>query len=214
MVPIFYSFRRCPYAMRARLALKVSGVEVELREILLRDKPQAFLDAAPSATVPALALDDGTVIDESLDIMLWALRQNDPERWLDPETESLAAMLMLVAATDGGFKADLDRAKYPNRYPDADPGAAWQGAMAFVNGLSDRLGLNGGYLFGAHASLADMAILPFIRQFASVDKIRFDDAADASVAAWLEAFLASPLLASVMDKYPVWQSGEPGIRFP
>jgi glutathione S-transferase len=212
--PILYSFRRCPYAIRARLALKVSGFAVELREVLLRDKPEAFLEASPSSTVPVMALPDGEVIDESLDIMLHALRRNDPEGWLTPDKGNLDGMLALIGNADGDFKRDLDRAKYPNRHPDGDPDRAWHAAIGFLNGLAPALRENGGWLFGPRASLADMALLPFVRQFAHIDRQRFDGAARPEVTRWLDGFLASPLFAAVMDKYPAWQPGARGAHFP
>jgi glutathione S-transferase len=214
MLPVFYSFRRCPYAMRARLALAASGFEVELREILLRDKPQAFLEASPSATVPAMILEDGRALDESLDIMLHALRSHDPESWLEPGHGSLNDMLALIADADGDFKRNLDRAKYATRYPATDPQAAWNAAMDYLEGLSKTLEGRGGCLFGERPYLADMAILPFVRQFAHIDKPRFDAAAPPQLADWLARFLASDLLQSVMDKYPVWRPGERGMAFP
>ncbi|WP_421852763.1 glutathione S-transferase N-terminal domain-containing protein [Oricola sp.] len=216
-LPVFYSFRRCPYAIRARLAVQVSGLAVELREIVLRDKPQAFLDTSPSATVPAMRLADGSVLDESLDIMLHVLATADPQGWLTPETGGLDDMLALIGAADAGFKRDLDRAKYPNRYPGADPDAAWRSGFAFLEGLSRQIVESGGHLFGARPALADMALLPFVRQFAFIDKPRFDAEAAKSaapLARWLEAFLASAEFAAVMPKFAVWQPGEAGIAFP
>ena len=125
--PIFWSFRRCPYAMRARLAVLGAGLKVELREIVLRDKPQAFLNTSPSATVPALRLGD-RVLDESLDIMVWALKQRDPQRMLDMPDEGW----QLIARNDGPFKAALDHTKYAVRYPDLDPRAERAKAAAVV----------------------------------------------------------------------------------
>ena len=162
--PILYSFRRCPYAIRARLALASSQVEVELREILLRDKAAAFLKASPSQTVPTLVLSD-TVIDESYDIMHWALTQYDPEHWLDePDTGR-----ELVTYADGPFKQALDRTKYASRYPDQSMSDNRDKASAFLYRLDKQLAQNG-YLFGSKTRLSDMAILPFVRQFAFIDK--------------------------------------------
>ncbi|WP_223385582.1 glutathione S-transferase N-terminal domain-containing protein [Oricola cellulosilytica] len=214
MAPILYSFRRCPYAIRARLAIRVAGMTVELREILLREKPEAFLQASPSATVPALVTGDGTVVDESLDIMLLALRENDPEGWLSPPAGSLDTMVALIDEINGGFKSDLDRAKYPNRFPDAEPDRSWERAMARLNGFAPILACHGGWLFGDRASLADMAILPFVRQFAHIDRGRFDAAAEPPLREWLDGFLRSEPFAAVMEKYPVWNPEEPGVRFP
>lgn len=199
--PILYSFRRCPYAMRARLAVAVSGVSVELREILLRDKAPAFLETSPSGTVPCLK-DGAEVIDESLDVMLWALRQNDPDGWLAMPEAGFA----LIEEADGPFKRALDRTKYHTRYADADPEESRAAAMRFLNSLEDQLG--DGWLFGGKPSLADMAILPFVRQFAFIDKARFDAEAGPNLAQWLARFLASDAFANIMPKLPVWQAGD------
>ena len=167
-LPILYSFRRCPYAMRARLALAASGLACELREVVLRDKPTDLLEASPKGTVPVLVLPNGDVIDQSLDIMRWALRQHDPEQWLRPERDTPSAMEALIAQCDDEFKADLDRYKYPDRYPGADPLAHRQAGAAFLASLETRLSATA-CLFGSQASLADMAIAPFVRQFAHTD---------------------------------------------
>ena len=206
MIPVLWSFRRCPYAMRARLAIAVSGQQVALREVLLRDKAQAFLDTSSSATVPCL--DTGTeVIDESLDIMLWALRRNDPENWLDVPAEGFD----LIETGDGPFKTALDRYKYHSRIADAAPKVERDNGMAFLNSLAPRL--ENGCLFN-HPGLADFAILPFVRQFAFVDKPRFDTTADPRVAAWLAAFLSSDRFHLVMPKFPIWSPGDDVIDFP
>ena len=206
--PILYSFRRCPYAIRARLALASSQVEVELREILLRDKAAAFLKASPSQTVPTLVLSD-TVIDESYDIMHWALTQYDPEHWLDePDTGR-----ELVTYADGPFKQALDRTKYASRYPDQSMSDNRDKASAFLYRLDEQLAQNG-YLFGSKTRLSDMAILPFVRQFAFIDKAWFDAQPWPHLKTWLEGFLASELFLSVMEKYPKWQEGDGKTVFP
>jgi glutathione S-transferase len=171
-LPVLYSFRRCPYAMRARLALAVSGVQYELREVSLKNKPPELLAASPKATVPVLVLPSGQVIDESLDIMRWALEQNDPDGWLN--LGPLDDMLTLIAANDGRFKHALDRYKYPNRYPLESGGDVQAFALAqrfkagsWLQTLEPRL--SQGWLFGYKASIADMATLPFVRQFAHTD---------------------------------------------
>lgn len=205
MTPILYSFRRCPYAMRARLALDVSGVETEFREILLRDKPQAFLDASPSATVPCLVTETRT-IDESLDIMIWALQQNDPDGWLDMAAEGHA----WIARADGPFKTALDRTKYATRYPDEDPNTHRQNASEFLSDLNARITE---WMFDT-PTLADHAILPFVRQFAFIDKPWFDAQPWPALQGWLERFLTSDRFARIMVKYPPWQSGDAPVRFP
>ncbi|WP_112323591.1 glutathione S-transferase [Oceanibium sediminis] len=205
MTPILYSFRRCPYAIRARLALSVSRQAVELREVVLRDKPQAFLDTSPSATVPCLRTGEG-VIDESLDIMLWALGRNDPEQWLAMPAEGHD----WIARADGPFKSALDRTKYASRYPDADPDAARAEAAAFLSDLDRQIE---GWIF-PRPTLADFAILPFVRQFAFIDKDWFDVQPWPNVQAWLEAFLESARFLSVMTKYPAWVEGDAPCPFP
>lgn len=208
MTPIFYSFRRCPYAMRARLAIAASGQQVELREVLLRDKAPEFLATSPSGTVPCLKQGD-LVIDESLDIMLWALRQRDPEHLLDMPEVGFA----LVAEADGPFKQALDRTKYASRHPDCDPDEERAKAHAFLHRL-DRQLAGQGCLFGADLRLADLAILPFVRQFAFVDKARFDAEDWPHLARWLENFLQSQRFLGIMPKFSIWQAGDPPVIFP
>jgi glutathione S-transferase len=209
-LPVLYSFRRCPYAMRARLALAASGEPHELREIVLRDKPAAMLDASPKGTVPVLVLPGGEVIDESLDIMRWALGRHDPAQWLSPAGASRDDMLALVDANDGDFKRHLDRYKYPNRYAEENAGdeagfalGHRSAAARWLTQLDARL--ERGWLFGAQASLADMAILPFVRQFAHTDPGWFSAQPWTRLQAWLEAFEASALYKGVMQKHNPWQ---------
>ncbi|MDA5092815.1 glutathione S-transferase [Aliiroseovarius sp. KMU-50] len=208
MTPILYSFRRCPYAIRARLAIASSGQEVKLREILLRDKPAAFLAASPSATVPCLVTET-EVIDESLDVMKWALNQSDPEDLLSMPDEGHA----LIDRCDGPFKQALDRTKYASRHPDHDPEIERAKAMGILSDLTPRLDRHR-FLFGPKASLADLAVLPFLRQFAMIDKARFDHDAPDQVRIWLDNFLESQRLADVMQKFPVWSEGDEPLRFP
>lgn len=197
--------------MRARLALAISGEPHELREVVLKNKPADMLAASPKGTVPVLVLPNGEVIDESLDVMLWALRRNDPENWLAPSQGSIEQMLALIAGNDGAFKRSLDRYKYPNRYTEESAGdaeafaqlhrglgAAW---LAQLDGM-----LTGGWLFGASASLADMALLPFVRQFAHTDSLWFAAQPWPRVRVWLARFEASALYADVMVKQVPWQS--------
>lgn len=206
--PILYSFRRCPYAMRARLAIQSAGIDVELREILLRDKAPEFLATSPSATVPCLAFDN-VVIDESRDIMLWALRQNDPEGWLNMPAEGHD----IVDVIEGPFKTALDRYKYSSRYDDADKLNERSKASSHLKDLNDRLD-NQLWLFGDAPSFADMATLPFVRQFANTDKSWFDDQDWSGLSTWLENFLGSERLKSIMTKYPTWKNGDPITVFP
>lgn len=209
--PILYSFRRCPYAIRARLAIAASGVEVELREVVLRDKPEAFLNASPSATVPCLVLAsaedvaDGApagpaVIDESLDVMIWALKQNDPEGWLGMPD----AGFDWIERVDGPFKQALDRTKYPPRYPECDPVEQRATAATFLHELDVEIR---DWIF-ERPSLADFAILPFVRQFAFIDKAWFDAQPWPRLHAWLTRFLASDRFEMVMQKHPQWHQGD------
>ncbi len=167
-LPVLYSFRRCPYAMRARLALAVSGQACELREVVLRDKPHGLLQASPKSTVPVLVLPGGQVLEQSLEIMRWALQRHDPLHWLNPGVGTLEAMLAQIADCDGPFKQALDRCKYPQRYPGADVAAARAQACAWLAALDAQLA-GTGHLFGRHTALADAAIFPFVRQFAGID---------------------------------------------
>lgn len=198
-LPILYSFRRCPYAMRGRLALDVSGLGVEHREILLRDKPQAMLDASPKGTVPVLVLDDGRVIEESLEVMLWALGQNDPENWLEGQERSLD----LIAACDDQFKPHLDRYKYATRYEGADPLEHRAAASEFVTVLDKRLQQHR-CLTGDRDRLADYGIFPFIRQFANTDRAWFDAQSWAALKSWLARHLGSERFSRIMEKHPLW----------
>lgn len=211
--PILYSFRRCPYAMRARLALAGSGIACSLREVVLRDKPQALREASPKATVPVLVLANGQVLEQSLDIMLWALGRNDPLGWLVPERGDRAAMLALIAGCDEVFKGHLDRYKYPQRYGNADglvyreQGARWLDTLEQAFGDDD-------FLFGQRAALADMAIAPFVRQFAYVDVDWFQAQPWPRIKVWLDAWMASVLFERVMRKYAAWAPGDEGEDFP
>jgi glutathione S-transferase len=209
---ILYSFRRCPYAMRARLAWLASGQTCELREVVLRNKPQALRDASAKATVPVLVLPDGTVIDESLAIMRWALERHDPLGWLRPTQGDLAEMLALVHANDSVFKPQLDRYKYPQRFGLADGGAAHAAAVPWLQSLEQRLHAMP-FLCGRHASLADMALAPFVRQFAGVDPTDFEAQPWPALQQWLRDWQASALFLEAMQKFDPWHEGTAGPRF-
>lgn len=197
--PILYSFRRCPYAMRARLALLASGTVCEIREVVLRDKPAALVEASPKATVPVLVLSDGQVIDESLDIMRWALGRNDPDHWLEGDDADL------IAANDGPFKHHLDRAKYPGRYAESGDHRAL--ALALLEPLEARLA-DSPYLCGEQPMLTDFVLLPFVRQFAEIDRAWFDAQPLPALRRWLAGLLASDLFAAAMVRLPVWKAGD------
>ena len=200
-LPILYSFRRCPYAIRARLAIKVSGVQVELREVVLADKPKEMLACSSKGTVPVLQLVDGSVIDESLDIMLWALNQNDPDNWL-AHSSSLETS-SLIEFNDTEFKQHLDHYKYADRFPEFTMETYRAKGEVFLQRLEAQLDQHS-YLAGEKFSMLDIAIFPFIRQFAYVDKAWFDQNDYKNLQAWLEGLLESKLFNSVMRKYPKW----------
>ncbi len=205
--PLLYSFRRCPYAMRARLALQAAGVEVELREIALKHKPPELLQASPKATVPVLVLPGGVVLEQSLDIMRWALQQRDPLGWLPLFSVTRDDTLACIALNDGPFKQALDRYKYPARFALAD-GLAWRAQGAIIlQQWQDRLATQPA-LQGKHWGLLDAAIAPFVRQFAHTDKAWFAAQAWPQLQAWLAAFEASSAFAAVMEKLPLWQAGD------
>ena len=205
--PIFYSFRRCPYAMRARLSLLVSKQQVEIREVILKEKPVEFLKTSPSATVPCLLTND-KVIDESLDIMIWALNRNDPENWLKMPKLGYD----LIMQNDGSFKMALDRTKYHSRFPNEDPKINRKLASDFIFELEDMI--EGSFLFGDQPKMADMAILPFVRQFAFIDKIWFDQQPWTKVSRWLNEFLESQIFTNIQDKYNKWKSNSNAVLFP
>ena len=209
--PILYSFRRCPYAIRARLALASAGIVVELREVDLKHKPAAMLGVSSKGTVPVLQLLDGQVIEQSLDIMLWALQQNDPDGWL--HVTHIADTKQLIASNDGEFKYYLDRYKYPDRYPQQSQSDYCQQAEPFLLALERRL-TNAPFLCGQQFSWADAAILPFIRQFAAVDHSIFASLPYSALQCWLQQFLDSQLFVTVMQKYTVWQPGDTPTLFP
>ena len=208
-LPVLYSFRRCPYAIRARMALAVAGMAVELREVLLRDKPEAMLEVSAKGTVPVLQLPDGRVIDESLEVMDWALTQNDPEDWADTSANTEA----LIAYCDAPFKGWLDKHKYADRHPEQSQGAYRERAAEFLALLEQRSG-DREFLGGQRVTRGDVAVFPFVRQFAGVDPAWWRGAPYPNLRCWLDLWLASDAFTRVMDKHPPWQPGTPGVFFP
>lgn len=205
--PVLYSFRRCPYAMRARLALQVSGVAYEHREVVLKSKPASMLALSPKGTVPVLWLpDEARVVDQSLEIMLWALAQNDPMHWL-PQGDALAQALQDIAFNDGPFKQHLDRYKYPQRsglasgLANRDLGAQW------LVQLDARLQQQA-FLSGTHWGLTDAALAPFVRQFAHTNPAWFAAQPWPRLIDWLTVFESSEAFAQIMAKHAAWQ--DPG----
>ena len=192
---LLYSVRRCPYAMRARMALRYAGVPVQIVEVSLKAKPADMLALSPKGTVPVLSV-DGRVIEESLEIMLWALAQHDPDDWLlkgDPR------VLALIAENDQAFKHHLNRYKYADRYPEQPMEHYRAEGEVFLRALeallADRF-----FLLAEHLSLADVALAPFVRQFAHVDREWFASAPYPRLQTWLQRFLESPLFVAVMAK--------------
>lgn len=210
-LPVLYSFRRCPYAMRARLALAVSGQACELREVVLKAKPAELLAASPKGSVPVLVLPHGEIIDQSLDIMRWTLGQSDPGQWL-PQGPQTAPVLALIEDCELTFKPHLDRYKYPGRYAGANALAHRRSAAEWLAGLEQQL-QQAAWLFGSAPALADMAIAPFVRQFAQTDPDWFAAQDWPCLRVWLNTFVTSALWDSVMHKYPAWHSGADAIVF-
>lgn len=204
--PVLYSFRRCPYAMRARLALTVSATSCHLREVKLARKPAELIAVSPKGTVPVLVLPDGRVIEESLEIMHWALVRHDPDGWLKREDPAL------IAANDGPFKHHLDRYKYPNRHG-SDPMEHRQAGLDLLQPLEQRLAAHRN-LCAEDCGMTDAAIFPFVRQFAQTDRAWFDAQPLPRLQAWLERHLASALFSAIMLRLEPWQPGDPAVEFP
>ena len=193
------------------MAICYAGVQCELRELVLKDKPQAMLDLSPKGTVPVLQLDN-SMIDESLDILHWALQKSDPDNWLQPGFPH-----PLVSRCDEYFKFYLDRYKYSDRYPEHDAATYFASGVEYLIELEYSLSNNvthGPFLLGERVSWLDIAIFPFVRQFAFVDKPAFDRLATPKLQAWLDYFLESRLFNSVMHKYPAWQPEDQVVLFP
>jgi glutathione S-transferase len=197
MLPILYSYRRCPYAIRARMALKLASIDVEIREISLREKPSHMLQVSPKGTVPVLILPDGSVIDESLDIMLFALK----EHGLQPSTHAPSRAVILE--NDTSFKQALDGYKYPERYKNLTQQQHRAQGEVFLQKLENLLSKNN-YLFGAKPSFEDIAIFPFIRQFVAADNVWWDSAPYPKLRAWLYGWVNSALFKSIMTKNPTY----------
>lgn len=197
--PILYSFRRCPYAIRARLAITVSGLSVDLREVSLANKPSAMLEASPKGTVPVMVLPDGRVIEQSLDIMAYALELNDPFGWMDLVSPDAMAQIALV---DHTFKAHLDGYKYPERY--GNRREFYRDAGMEILLTFDQACEQEGFLAGPKFSLIDAAIFPFVRQFAAVDTLWFEAQPISSLHAWMGNITNSALFETVMESHPVW----------
>ena len=210
-LPVLYSFRRCPYAMRARLGLLFADRQVVLREIVLKNKPTQLLAISPKGTVPVLQLSDGTVIEESREIMIWALEQNDPQRLLD--VEILEKAMALIAKNDTEFKHWLDRYKYADRHLEMTQTEYRQKGEEFLQ-ILEALLVKNTYLLGGRASIADIGIMPFVRQFAHVDRDIFYSLPYPNVQRWLQYWLEQPLFVTAMTRYQTWQEEDDPVIFP
>ena len=211
-IPLLFTYRRCPYAMRARMGLLLAGISFDAHEIVLRDKPAAMLAASPKGTVPVLLLPDGRVLEQSWDIVRWALTQGQASAevqgwWSRAQTPE---NLDLMRCNDGDFKHHLDRYKYPERFAPADSADAVarrrlehrkQAVTALLERLEHRLAEQP-YLGGAQTCATDIGIFPFVRQFAAVDPVWFDALTFVHVKAWLTGWLQSPLFEACMRKLP------------
>lgn len=202
-----YSFRRCPYAMRARLGLALSNKSVQLREIILKHKPESMIQASPKGTVPVLIEKNGHVVDESLDIIKWALEGSELLLSTTP------AMHALIQENDESFKGWLDKYKYADRHPEFSEAYYREQGEQFIEKLEEHLS-NSTMLFSNEYSFADIAILPFIRQFAFVDINWFNQSSYHNLRNWLTAFIDSELFESIMTKYPTWLESNQEITFP
>lgn len=193
--------------MRARFAIAKSGLNVELREVLLREKPPALLALSQKATVPVLVLEDGSVLEESLEIMKWALHQNDPDSWLDERG------MELVNENDSVFKKNLDKYKYSDRNPEHTQLYYREQTELFLQKLEDALSKNS-FLTGEQIKFVDAAIFPFIRQFSAVDSTWFQSSKYINVRRWLETFINLQLFEKTMVKYDQWHEGDEPVFFP
>ncbi|OED38176.1 hypothetical protein AB833_21090 [Chromatiales bacterium (ex Bugula neritina AB1)] len=202
-LPVLYSFRRCPYAIRARLMLLLTGRHVELREIPLKSKPAEMLAASAKGTVPVMVLPDGRVLDESMDIIHWGLKSHPEADGFYGSKEVYSRQLALIERNDTGFKYWLDRYKYHVRFPEYDRLHYRNHAEQFVAELESHLN-ESEYLFGSKQKLADIAIMPFIRQFSAVDAHWFENSAYSGVRRWLHQMLSSEEFSVAMTKHPEW----------
>lgn len=210
-LPRLYSFRRCPYAMRARLGLIFAELPVELREITLKNKPDQMLAISPKGTVPVLHLSDGSVIEESAEIMMWALEQNDPQGLLNEKISSEANAL--ITQNDNEFKQWLDRYKYADHHPEMTQTEYRQQGEIFLQDLEALLTKNT-YLLGNNVTVADIGIMPFVRQFAHVDRDIFYSLPYPKLQMWLQHWLEHPLFVQAMTKFQPWQEDDEVVIFP
>ncbi len=210
--PVLYSFRRCPYAMRARLAIFKANIKCELREVVLKDKPESMLLLSDKGTVPVLLTPDKKVIEQSSEVMHWALNQNDPDKWLD---EDASQSQNLIDYNDNEFKHYLDRYKYHVGYPEHSQEYYRDNAETFLKLLEKKLSENkGAALLGNRISFADIAVFPFIRQFAMVDFDWFKASQYDCLKKWFSNIEQSDLFQGCMKKYEQWLPEQTPVYFP
>jgi len=213
-MPILYSFKRCPYAMRARMALYLSNTVVELREVSLRDKPQSMLEISPKGTVPVLILDDGNVIDESIEIIEWCIKK---KKNIFTETLNSDQELFTEDAIklfDEKFKFHLDRYKYATRYEDVDEILHRESCVEILKTMENKIS-NKIFFYTDHLNKIDICILPFIRQFRIANPEWFDNHIEfPKVQKWLDNFLKSSILEEIMVSHEVWKKNNTAIFFP
>lgn len=203
-LPILYSLQRCPYAMRARLGLLLAKQPVMLRDVVMKNIPAELLAISPKGTVPVLLLNDSSVIEESIDIMLWALQQNDPNNLLfSGQPTAFPDMLTLIDRNDNEFVTSLESYKTAARYHDSSEAYYRQQCEQFINVLEQRLTAQH-FLMGTRPSLADYALLPFIRQFSRVNRRWFLNAPYPNLQHWLTTHYKNPLYSKAMTLYPQW----------
>ena len=208
--PILYTFRRCPYAMRARLAIKASGVIVEIREVKLKNKPEELLNISPKATVPVLYISSKKIIEESLDIMKWALEINDPLKLLEQVKLNKIEVHNTFNKLENDFKQNLDRYKYSSRFDQPNPELYRDKNLRILNQFNNLLQHNKG-IYSSHLSLLDYAIFPFIRQFRNVNSIWFDSLELKFLKSWLYELIDSDEFSSIMKKNLIWEPNQKPI---
>ena len=202
--PILYSFRRCPYAMRARLAIKASGLIVEIREVELKNKPKEFLNISPKATVPIVCISSKQIIEESLDIMEWALKINDPLKLLKNEKLNRIEIHSILNKLENEFKQNLDRYKYSSRFDLPNPNLYRDQNLQTLNEFNNLLQNNKG-IYSSNLSLLDYAVFPFVRQFRNVNSVWFDSLELKFLQTWLYELIDSDEFSSIMKKYEIWK---------
>ena len=208
--PILYSFRRCPYAMRARLAIKASGLIVEIREVELKNKPKEFLNISPKATVPIVCISSKQIIEESLDIMEWALKINDPLKLLKNEKLNIIEIHSILNKLENEFKQNLDRYKYSSRFDLPNPKLYRDKNLQTLNEFNNLLQNNKG-IYSSNLSLLDYAVFPFVRQFRNVNSVWFDSLELKFLQTWLYELIDSDEFSSIMKKYEIWKPNQKPI---